>query len=66
MRLKNKKAFLTAAGAGIGRASAIAMAKEGAEVFATDIDEEALSSLAKESDGIRVFKLDALDGEGDS
>ena len=40
-RLKGKRAFVTAAAAGIGRASAIAFAREGASVFATDIDEKA-------------------------
>lgn len=44
-RLKGKQAFLTAAGAGIGRATAIAFAEEGARVFATDINAEALGDL---------------------
>ncbi|MBV9044384.1 MAG: SDR family NAD(P)-dependent oxidoreductase, partial [Alphaproteobacteria bacterium] len=39
MRLKNKLAVVTAAGAGIGRATALAFAKEGALVHACDIDE---------------------------
>ena len=38
-RLKGKRAFVTAAAAGIGRACALAFAREGATVFATDIDE---------------------------
>ena len=38
MRLKGKRAFVTAAGAGIGRATAEAFAAQGAEVIATDID----------------------------
>ena len=59
-RLKGKRAFVTAAAAGIGRASAIAFAREGASVFATDIDEKALADLAKE--GVtEVAKLDARD-----
>ncbi|MEO1495477.1 MAG: SDR family NAD(P)-dependent oxidoreductase, partial [Pseudomonadota bacterium] len=45
MRLEGKTVVATAAGAGIGRASAIAMAREGATVYATDIDEAALESL---------------------
>ncbi len=45
-RLEGKRALITAAGQGIGRASAIAMANEGATVFATDINEDALSELA--------------------
>lgn len=60
-RLAGKTAFVTSAGAGIGRASAIAMANEGAQVTATDIDEAALESLAKEVPGIETFALDALD-----
>jgi len=45
MRLHNKHALVTAAGQGIGRASAIAMAAEGAEVLATDVNPELLKSL---------------------
>jgi 2-keto-3-deoxy-L-fuconate dehydrogenase len=59
-RLKDKRAFVTAAAAGIGRASAIAFAREGADVFATDIDEKALADLAKE--GVKdVARLDVRD-----
>src|SRR5215467_13840124 len=45
-RLKGKRAFVTAAAAGIGRASAQAFAREGAHVVATDIDAKGLSLLA--------------------
>ena len=56
-RLKGKRAFVTAAAAGIGRASAIAFAREGAIVFATDIDEKGLATLT--SEGVaEVAKLD--------
>ncbi len=59
-RLKGKRAFVTAGAAGIGRASAIAFAREGASVFATDIDEKGLALLA--SDGIsEVAPLDVRD-----
>lgn len=61
MRLKGKRAFVTAAGAGIGRATALAFAAEGAEVIATDVDEGALASL--EGGRIRTRRLDVLDGE---
>lgn len=44
-RLTGKKALITAAGAGIGRASAEAFAREGAHVIATDINADALSAL---------------------
>lgn len=44
-RLEGKRAFCTASGAGIGRAVAIAFAREGARVIASDIDDSALASL---------------------
>ncbi|CCD91460.1 putative 3-oxoacyl-(acyl-carrier-protein) reductase [Bradyrhizobium sp. ORS 375] len=47
-RLKGKRAFVTAAAAGIGRACAIAFARQGATVFATDIDEKGLATLKAE------------------
>ena len=47
-RLKGKRAFVTAAAAGIGRACATAFAREGATVFATDIDEKGLATLKSE------------------
>src|ERR1700724_3737509 len=47
-RLKGKRAVVTAAAAGIGRACAITFAREGATVIATDIDEKGLATLAKE------------------
>ncbi len=59
-RLQNKTAIVTSAGQGIGRASAVAMAREGAKVFATDINGEALKSLEKEQAGIETFVLDVL------
>lgn len=58
-RLAGKRALITAAGQGIGRATALAMAREGAEVFATDVNEQALDSLS--GDGITTFVLDARD-----
>src|SRR5882762_4469304 len=59
-RLKGKRAFVTAAAAGIGRACALAFACEGATVFATDLDESKLAAL--KSEGItEVAKLDARD-----
>ena len=57
-RLKGKRAFVTAAAAGIGRACAVAFAREGANVFATDIDEKGLGALR--SEGVaETAKLDA-------
>jgi 2-keto-3-deoxy-L-fuconate dehydrogenase len=56
-RLKGKRALITAAGQGIGRATAIAMANEGATVFATDINMDALSTIRDQN--IETFELDA-------
>lgn len=47
-RLKGKTAFCTASGAGIGRACAIAFAREGAKVIASDISLDALKGLREE------------------
>src|SRR5450755_2854399 len=59
-RLKGKRAFVTAGAVGIGRACALAFAREGATVFATDIDEKGLELLAK--DGVsEVARLDVRD-----
>ncbi len=59
-RLKGKTALVTSAAQGIGRSTAIAMAKEGAKVYATDIREDLLADLAKEVPGIDAFSLDVL------
>ncbi|MEM6987983.1 MAG: SDR family oxidoreductase [Pseudomonadota bacterium] len=50
-RLTGKRALITAAGQGIGRATALAMAAEGAEVIATDINADALAELKDASEG---------------
>lgn len=64
MRLEKKTVLLSAAGQGIGRASALAMAKEGAVVIATDINEETLKSLKEEAEGsLETMLLDVLDDE---
>ncbi|MEM1133562.1 MAG: SDR family oxidoreductase [Pseudomonadota bacterium] len=60
-RLAEKRAFVTAAGAGIGRATALAFASEGALVTATDIDEDALASLKQEAPEIVTARLDIRD-----
>ena len=46
MKLKGKTALITAAGQGMGRAAAEAFLREGAQVFATDVDESKLVGLA--------------------
>jgi len=59
-RLKGKRAFVTAGAVGIGRACALAFAREGATVFATDIDESKVALLG--NDGVsETAKLDVRD-----
>ena len=58
-RLQNKKILITAAGQGIGKATAIAFHNEGAEVFATDINEKTLNILKEEYPEINTDKLDS-------
>ena len=60
-RLENKNIVVTAAGQGIGRATAIAFSNEGANVYATDINEKTLKSLNKEHQNIKVKRLDSTD-----
>ncbi|MGH8749525.1 MAG: SDR family oxidoreductase [Burkholderiales bacterium] len=58
-RLAGKTAFITAAGQGIGRAAAFAFAREGATVWATDINGNLLSDLSKQ--GLKTQVLDVMD-----
>lgn len=62
-RLAGKTAFVTAAGAGIGRATALAFAREGARVIATDLNAALLDTLKTEAAGLplAVQRLDVLD-----
>ncbi len=60
MRLQGKTALITAAGQGIGKASALAMAAEGAQVWATDVNATLLDSYAG-LPNIRTMALDVLD-----
>ena len=60
-RLIEKKIVVTAAGQGIGKATAIAFYKEGAHVTATDLNEKTLAELNKEYPEINVQKLDSTD-----
>jgi 2-keto-3-deoxy-L-fuconate dehydrogenase len=60
-RLQGKKAFLTAAGQGIGAATVRAFAAEGAQVHATDLNDQLLQELAAEIPGIHTRKLDVRD-----
>jgi 2-keto-3-deoxy-L-fuconate dehydrogenase len=59
-RLQGKTVLITAAAQGIGRASALACAAEGAQVIATDINQALLDSLAVEHRNIQVELLDVL------
>jgi NAD(P)-dependent dehydrogenase (short-subunit alcohol dehydrogenase family) len=59
-RLAGKVAFITAAGQGIGRATALAFAREGAQVWATDLNAKLLADLEGKS-GIRTSVLDVTD-----
>ncbi|MCA1494152.1 SDR family oxidoreductase [Sinorhizobium alkalisoli] len=59
MRLQGKTILVTAAGQGIGRASALACLKEGANVIATDVNESLFSGL----DGMETAALDVRDPE---
>ena len=58
-RLEGKSILVTAAGQGIGKATAIAFHNEGAKVIATDINEKTLKDLNKEYPNIKVQKLDS-------
>lgn len=60
MRLQGKTALVTAAGQGIGHASALALAAEGAQVWATDVNEKLLERFAGIAN-IQAAKLDVLD-----
>ena len=60
MRLQGKIALVTAAGQGIGKASALAMAAEGAQVWATDVNEKLLAGYAGVAN-IQTRVLDVMD-----
>src|SRR5438105_1673867 len=57
-RLQGKKALITAAGQGMGRAAALAFAREGAQVIATDVNAKLLEGFDR---GITTARLDATD-----
>ena len=59
MRLENKNIVVTAAAQGIGWSTAIAFAKEGANVIATDINEEKLNEIKANHSNIETYKLDS-------
>jgi len=61
MRLQGKTILITAAGQGIGRASALACAREGARVIATDVNPALLARLAQDGAGLATHVLDVRD-----
>ncbi|MCC7011456.1 MAG: SDR family oxidoreductase [Planctomycetes bacterium] len=60
-RLSGKVALITAAGQGIGRATALAFAREGARVHATDVDQGALDELARTEPRLTTARVDVRD-----
>ena len=62
-RLENKNIIVTAAGQGIGRATAIAFHNEGAKVIATDINEKTLTDLNKAYPKIEIKNLDSTNNK---
>ncbi|MGA8776660.1 MAG: SDR family oxidoreductase [Terriglobales bacterium] len=62
-RLARKVALVTAAGQGIGRATALAFADEGAAVWATDINEQSLAALSHDRPDIRTRRLDVRNAQ---
>ncbi|MBU1175431.1 MAG: SDR family oxidoreductase [Alphaproteobacteria bacterium] len=63
MRLEGKTILVTAAGQGIGRASALKCAAEGARVIATDINQETLAGLGNQAKGVETRRLDVTKPE---
>ncbi len=61
LRLKNRVALVTGGAAGIGKATAIRFAEEGAKVIISDVNQEAGEALAAENEAIRFYQVDISD-----
>jgi NAD(P)-dependent dehydrogenase (short-subunit alcohol dehydrogenase family) len=61
-RLQGKRALVTAAGAGMGRAAVLAFVREGAQVFATDANPDSLKEYATNR-SVRATRLDVTDAQ---
>ena len=61
MSLQGKVVLVTAAAHGIGRASALALARAGATVYATDIDEDALQVLRAQLSSLTTYRMNVRD-----
>ena len=62
-RIEGKVALVTGAGQGIGRATALAFAEEGATVWATDINEASLAALKHDWPGTHTRRLDVRESQ---
>jgi 2-keto-3-deoxy-L-fuconate dehydrogenase len=60
-KLEGRVALVTSAGQGIGLSSAVALAREGAKVFATDIREDLFKDISRDHPGITGFGLNVLE-----
>ena len=65
-RFEGRRALLTGGGSGIGRASALRLAQEGAAVYLVDVNEAGLEETAAGREGIHTWRLDVTDNQAAS